>query len=343
MKIERLAYAPETVLDFYETGLAALGAVCARTWHDRLEVLAEGRAAALWHASDELLEAELHFVPPGAPGARNAAREIFPGCPLTFGLAEALRPAPIPLERLVLAGRDHEQSPSAVVAEKLWRTQFPNTARWQPGSAYVREHHFSLVALARCEIQAIDQHWSLHRVAVGLPNGEIDEPLAREIGFADIDPAPSVDVAWPAPVPQSWSCLLQQALEQDLTEDLASLRGRQHTRLSHELARIDDYFESYERELNERAARHSAANPKVAERLAAARVERTRHRTDQVARHEIVVQPHIDALLLVAEPAWRTTVRVSRAHAHPETLTAHFIPRARRWVVLDQAETAHRG
>ena len=35
---------------------------------------------------------------------------------------------------------------------------------------------YSLIALARCDIQAIDQHWSLHRLALSLPGGERDLP-----------------------------------------------------------------------------------------------------------------------------------------------------------------------
>src|ERR1017187_9934916 len=103
MKLDRLSYSPGILLDFYEEGLTALGAVCARPWHARLEVLAEGRAARLWDPTGAFHSAELQFVPPDATGARDAAHEVFPGCPLTFGLAETLRVAPLPLERVVLA------------------------------------------------------------------------------------------------------------------------------------------------------------------------------------------------------------------------------------------------
>jgi len=54
-------------------------------------------------------------------------------------------------------------------------------------------------------------------------------------------------------------------------------------------------------------------------------------RADQVARHEIRL-PHFDALLLIAEPAWRAELHVERAH-NLETVAAYFIPRARRWHV----------
>ena len=92
MKLERLAYEPGALVDFYEAGLGALGALCERTWHDRLQVVAEGQPAKLWNPEGALHEIELHFVSADAASARNAAREVFPGCPLTFRLAEVLRP-----------------------------------------------------------------------------------------------------------------------------------------------------------------------------------------------------------------------------------------------------------
>src|SRR5512135_931580 len=104
MKLDRLAYDPSALVNFYEEGLAALGGLCERTWHDRLEVVAEGSAAKLWSPDGSLHEIELAFAPADATAARDAGREVFPGCPLTFHLAETLRPAPLPLERVALAG-----------------------------------------------------------------------------------------------------------------------------------------------------------------------------------------------------------------------------------------------
>jgi hypothetical protein len=49
-------------------------------------------------------------------------------------------------------------------------------------------------------------------------------------------------------------------------------------------------------------------------------------------RHEIRVHPYLDALLLVAEPAWRAELHVGREH-QTQTFEALFVPRARRWVV----------
>ena len=122
MKLDRLAYDPGALVNFYEAGLAALGALCERTWHDRLEIVAEGRAAKLWNPDGALHEIELAFAPADATAARDAVREVFPGCPLTFRLAETLRPSPLPLERVALAGELEAHAPDPAVAEKLWRT-----------------------------------------------------------------------------------------------------------------------------------------------------------------------------------------------------------------------------
>ncbi|MEY2881566.1 MAG: hypothetical protein RLZZ15_3946 [Verrucomicrobiota bacterium] len=336
MKLDRLAYRPDALLDFFEEGLGALGGLCARPWHDRLEVVAEGAAARLWRADGELHSAELQFVAAGETGARDAQREVFPGCPLTFQLAEALRPSPPPLERAVLEIDGAARPPDAAVIERLWRQAHPDTLRWRLASPLTPAFHHSLVALVRCEVQATDQHWSLHRVALGLPDGRADDGLAREIGFARLAAAPAA-LAWPTPDPTGWSGLLTGAIEGELAGELAAVRARQEGRLARELTRVDDYFANYERELAGRASRGRGATGKFAERLAAAKAEHARHRADQVARHEIVVVPHVDALLLVAEPAWRGTLHIERAHRPPAALEARFVPRARRWETAAEA------
>src|SRR5437867_9182820 len=141
MKIGRLTPSPGTVADFYEEALTSLGALCERTWHDRLEVVAEGNSARLWNDVGALHEVELWFPPPEVTTPREAAKEVFPGCPLTFRLAEALRPTPLALDRVVLAGNAGEHPPAAGVAEKLWRAQFPETNRWQLTSPFIAECH----------------------------------------------------------------------------------------------------------------------------------------------------------------------------------------------------------
>ena len=332
MQLDRLPYDPGALADFYEEGLAGLGALCARSWHDRLEVVAEGRGAALWNRDGAMFSGELQFVPANASGPRSAAGEVFPGCPLTFALAEALRPAPLVLERAVLAGETAARLPEPNVLERLWRNQFPDTGRWRLTAPLARAHHFSLVALARCEIQAIDQHWTLQRVALGLPGGAPDAELARDLGFSRLDPSTGANIGWPAPDLQRWSGLLAEACRHDLAEEIERLRLRQEAHLRRELDRVDEYFDNYTRELETRS-RRAGAKLKAEERLAAARAEHARHRADQVSRHEIVVHPHVDALLLVAEPAWRTTVEVVRGQER-QSAAALYIPRTRRWELL---------
>ncbi len=217
MKLDRLPYDPAALAHFYEEGFTTLGALSERTWHDRLEIVAQGEPAKLWTSDGALHEVELVFAPADATSARDAAREVFPGCPLTFRLAEALRPAPLPLERLVLAGQGLARPPEAAVAEKLWRAQFEDITRWCLATPFKATFHFSVVALVRCEIQAIDQHWSLRRLAFALPEGEPDEFLAQSISLAQADPAPQ-DIPWPAPAPERWIAFLRAALEADLAE-----------------------------------------------------------------------------------------------------------------------------
>ncbi|HEY5913958.1 MAG TPA: hypothetical protein VJA21_25500 [Verrucomicrobiae bacterium] len=331
MKLERLSYDPGAALDFYEQGLTHLGALCERTWHDRLEVLAEGLAASLWNRQGEMHSGELHFAPADTKAARDASREVFPGCPLTFRLAEAQRPSPLSLDRLVLAASS-AVAPELPVAEKLWCNQYPGTGRWRLVKPFVADFHFSLLALIRCEVQAIDQHWSLHRVAVTLPGGEPDEDLARQLNFASVEPNPQPEPVWPKPDPVQWRLWLQAALEPDLMAELRGIRTRQENSLKRELERVDDYFDQYERELTERGRRSSKEGVKhrTEDRLAAAKAEHARRRADQVARHEIRVHPHLEAVLLIAEPAWRAELHIERSRQSAE-LPAWYVPRARRW------------
>ena len=90
MKLAKEPPYPARLAGFFEQALGELGAVCERPWHDRLDVVAEGEAASLWRDDGQLHAATLHFPEPAEPGARDAATQVFPGCPLTFRLAEAL-------------------------------------------------------------------------------------------------------------------------------------------------------------------------------------------------------------------------------------------------------------
>jgi hypothetical protein len=334
MNLERLPYSPDALVNFFDEALSALGALCERTWHDRLEIVAEGRAAQMWNPEGNLHELELRFPPAEDTSPREAAKEVFPGCPLTFQLCEALRRTPLALERLVLAGETAPRPPAADVAERLWRAQSPQTNRWRLATPFAADLHFSLVALMRCEIQAIDQHWSLRRLAVSLPDGSSDDALAQAVPLLRIANSDGSDIAWPTPEPARWREYLSNALEKDLASSLALIRDRQSRHLRRELDRVDDYFEHYEQELTTRHARQGSENTqsKAAERLAAARAEHARRRADQVARHEIRALAHLEALLITAEPAWRTTLAVELAH-NPRTLEVQFVPRSRRWIV----------
>lgn len=331
MRIPRLDYDPTSALLFYEESLSALGALSERTWHDRLEVIAEGRAARLWREDGTLHEQELLFASADATGARDANREVFPGCPLTFRLFEALTPAPIPLEKVVLSPPGRHHAPDRAVLEKLWRGQYPATRCWRLRAEVKAALHFSLVAVVRCEMQAIDQHWSLHRIAIALPGGESDDALAREIPLLEIAAADQNEVDWPPTEPSCWWPLLRHAIESEMAQDIEEVRARQQQYLQREIERVDDYFAQYQLELTQRTSRAGAAqNAKTAERLAAAQAEHARRRLDQVARHEICVKPLIDALLLVAEPCWRASLEVEEQRAS-QSLDATFAPRSRLW------------
>ena len=332
MKLPRTPHDPGELLGFYEAGLTALGALCERTWHDRLEVVAEGPAARLWNPSGTLHEVELHFTPADTTTARDAAREVFPGCPLTFQLTETLRPLPLALDRFVLPAALAARPPETAVAEKLWRAQFGGTTRWQLLTPFQTDYHFSLVVVARCEIQAMDQHWSLHRLAISLPGGEADDSLAQELGF-HLESAPAgPGLHWPAIEPTHRRELFQAAFAAEIAGELDRVRARQEHSLRREWARIDEYFTNYEQELLARVKHSSSDNTraKTADRLAAAKAEHARRRADQLARHEILIHPQVDALLLVAEPAWRARVQVDQDR-QTRIREALFVPRSRRW------------
>ena len=199
--------------------------------------------------------------------------------------------------------------------------------------------------MVRCEIQAMDQHWSSHRLAISLPDrGFGCKALARDMGFHQASSQSNPRSAWPVPVPCALARTgLQRALERELTGEVAQVRVRQENSLRRELERIDDYFENYERELINRTKRSSNKSSKVkmADRLAAAKAEHVRRRADQVLRHEIRVYPQVDATLLFAEKAWRAPLQVEQARQQT-AINALFVPRSRRWAVERSAATTTR-
>lgn len=332
MELSRLPYDPQALAGFYEEALPALGAIADRAWHDRLDVLAEGQAASLWNTPDTLVETHLQFLPTASTAVRDATHDVFPGCPLTFRLAEILLPQPAPFERSVLQSDPTlTRLPAPETLERLWLQQFPDTHRFRITGTPRGAHHFSVVALLRCEIQAIDQAWSLHRLAIGWPNGASDPTLAASFPFAQADPNPPASLAWPQPDLPLLALSLRQALELDLTSTLERLRLRQQRHLQRELERIDAYFSSYESELTQRRTRGPEAGARREQRLAAARAERIRRRADQIQRHTIHLVPHPDAFLLVAEPAWHFDLVLDRGR-ETQTTSAQFIPRSRTWI-----------
>ena len=189
-----------------------------------------------------------------------------------------------------------------------------------------------MATLARCEIQAIDQHWSLHRLVLACPGGEPESTLAEQFDFMELTAETPADLAWPVVNPARWREQLNAALLEELAPELESIGARQKNFLGRELQRIDDYFAGYELELSGRASRsqNEGTKAKVDQRLSAARAEHARKRMDQVQRHEIRVIPHLDTLLLLAEPAWKTTLTLTRPGEQRQQ-SATFVPRARRW------------
>lgn len=127
--------------------------------------------------------------------------------------------------------------PDATTAEKKWRAQHPQTLRWRLTSPFVTDWHFSLVAIVRTEIQAIDQHWLVNRVALSLDDGERDEDLAAKIGFVSAGDASASANPWPPCEPAHWSALLGRAVASEIKDGLARIRERQEKSLRRELVR----------------------------------------------------------------------------------------------------------
>lgn len=334
MKLDRLRHEPAALTEFFQEGLESLGVLCERTWHDRLQVVAEGAGARLWNADGRLIEKEIFFPEPDEAVPRQADHEVFPGCPLIFRLAEAMAVGGLVLNRAIVRPGDKHCAPAPDVAERLWRLQFPTAGRWRPETDFTAGTHCSLVALVRCEIQAVAQYWSLHRLAVSLPDGKPDADLALNLHLLDLIADGFNPRDWVATDSSAWQGHLQRALEQDLDADLARIRHRQENQLHRELERVDDYFENYLKELAERAARsrNAESKAKLDDRRRAAQSEHERRRLDQVRRHEIRIISHVDTVLLVAESVWKISLQVAE-HGESRHQTALWLPRTRRWVL----------
>lgn len=330
MQFPRLRAEPAQFIDFFEEGLTSLGAVCARSWHDRLEVLTEGVAAQLWNPTGELVACELFFLPPGSSEARDPQREVFPGSPLTFHLVEALWERNARRFRVCLSGPASPAPPDAVVGEKLWHAQYGATGSWRTG-AMRQSVHFSVVAAVRCEIQGMDQSWTFHRLAFSASSGERDVALETNL---ELYPSwtPSDAPEWPGVPAATVAEWVSQALAQELTPELSAIKSRQEDSLRRELSRIAQYFSHYEEELRQRLARqHSPeALQRSQQRIEATRQEHERRRADQLQRHAVRVLPQLDGLLTIAEPAFETTVHTRRGRDEVAS-EALYVPRTRRW------------
>jgi hypothetical protein len=329
MKFPKVPAGREHLIEFFEEGLHSLGAICERSWHDRLEVLAEGDAARLWREDGELFSGEVYFRDTSSPDAANAPTEVFPGCSLTFRLVEALWRRYLGHSRVCLSPDISTKAPSHEVADKLWQAQFGPHAGWRT-TPFLRTWIFSAVAAVRCEVQASEQSWSSHRFAFTLPNGERDNSLEFTLEqLIQVEPA---ETEWPSLNSNAMADWVGGALHSELALELSRIKERQQRFLRRELHRVDEYFENYARELRERMDRQhkEEAMKRYADRLEATLLEHNRRRTDQIERHTIRVVPHVDALLTVAEPAFGT--QVFWQHGRDERIAfALFVPRTRRW------------
>jgi hypothetical protein len=327
----RLPPKPDLLRDFYESTFTRLGAVTERPWHDRLSILAEGAAARVWPDATDLVDAELHFPPPETTAQRDAAREIFPGCPLTFQLVEVvLREVPSRFRQTI--GELEPKAPERPVAEKLLRQQLhlsPMT-RLKIGE-FRPAWHFSAVVSVRAEVAAIDQSWHALRLAFDLETGEGDPHLEKELEYLASAAPGGASPPWPAIDETSLAEKLKTNLLRDLEGPLATTRARQERHLARELARITEYFSGYRKELQTRLKRQRTdeSRQRFQDRIEASNTEETRRRDDQIHRHESRLIPHVDALMLTAERAWQTSLALP-----DREVRASYLPRARHWFGL---------
>jgi hypothetical protein len=278
-----------------------------------------------------LFSGELLFRDGSLPEAGNPETEVFPGCPLTFQLVEALWTHHTAYSRACLSTGNIIKAPAQEVAQKLWQAQFGPCADWRV-TAFLPAWVFSLVIALRCEIQASDQSWSCHRLAFTLPSGERDGALEFALEqLSPVEPVPE-EPDWPAVDSSAVPDWIERALLSDLAPELSKIKERQQNFLRRELSRIDEYFGNYSRELHHRMGRQRKedAIKRYADRLEATRIEHNRRRSDQIERHTIHLLPHIDAVLMVAEPAFASTVSC-RAGRAERSVRATFVPRTRRW------------
>ena len=326
MNLQKIPPRPDNLIEFFEEGITTVGGLCERPWHDRLEVIAEGDAARLWQPDGSLFAGEILF--PEEAGPRDARRDVFGGCPLTFALVEALWARTGRWHRFAAAA--DAKPPSMETAQRLWIAEFGTAPQWR-ATPFVSAEHFSVVVTVRCEVQAIDQAWSCHRLAFSLPKGTRDPALEGSLDHltaASHGPAPE----WPELDSATLGQWVANSLGADMAQELGAIKARQQRYLHRELVRIETYFTQYEAELTERLGRQRKAESKLRyeQRLQAAKADHQRKCAEQIARHAIRIVPHLDGCLLLAEPAFRTRVHWLAGGAVHE-IPAVFVPRIRRW------------
>ena len=86
MKFSRLTHDPAALIELFEQGLTALGAVYERPWHDRLQLIAEGASAKLWNSDGTFIETELIFRPPTPPARARPTKRYSRGARSLFDL-----------------------------------------------------------------------------------------------------------------------------------------------------------------------------------------------------------------------------------------------------------------
>jgi len=187
---------------------------------------------------------------PSTPQAAGRGRRRISRLPAHIPAGETLRGGTLQVERAALLPFDQNRPPSCDAVERLWHAQFPACPRWRLEGPFQLAWHFSVLLLARCEIQAIDQQWSLHRLALSFGDGQARRFPGRKTGFRGSQPAPGRNHHLARARPGLVAERIAAALAEELTGDLARIRARQANYLRRELDRIDDYFENYERELS---------------------------------------------------------------------------------------------
>jgi len=298
MKIERLIHAPGTWRDFFEEALTSL-ARCA-----------SARGTTAWKswpkATAPAVESGRHAsrnrtVVSGARnhhGAREAGKQVFPGCPLTFAWRKALRPAPLALEASRVGGRHGRPPARNRRGGKLWRAA---VTRNQSLATRIAVRPGAALLAARPDALRNPGHrtsiGSLRRVAVSVPKRRAGYSLAHPSTLRKF--ADNTD-AFPGRSDPSAGGNSSRCAEKALapTSPRCAIARRKHCGANWTC--VDDYFRSitkWKLAARARAAGVKLRSLKAAERLAAAKAEHARRRSDQVARHEIRVHAHLDALL----------------------------------------------